>query len=103
MWVMAQDRNRLIDAKDIDYDWDERPIIEKTGSTIKKRGFKVSETKVVDTVKEHWILANGVRVGLYSTEEKALKVLKSMFSSITYGYPSFVMPRDNEVNVNVKG
>jgi hypothetical protein len=97
MWIFSQDRNRLIDAKDIDYDYDERPIIEKTGNTIRKRGFKVSETKVVDTVEEHWIIVNGVRVGLYSTEEKALRVLKSMFRSITYKYPSFVMPKDNEV------
>ena len=75
MWIMSQNKNRLIDAKDIDYDYDERQIREKTGKTIKERGFKVSETKVVDTVEEHWILANGVRVALYSTEKKALKVL----------------------------
>ena len=100
MWIISQDRNRLIDAKDIDYDYDEREVREKTGKFIKVRGFKMPETAVVNTVGEHWILANGVRVALYSTEEKALRVLKDMFRSITYKYPSFVMPKDNEVNLN---
>ena len=75
MWIRSQAKNRLIYAKDIDYDYDEREVREKTGKTIKVRGFKMPETKVVNTVEEHWILVNGVRVALYSSKDKALKVL----------------------------
>lgn len=108
MWIRSQDKNRLIYAKDIDYDYDEREVREKTGKLIKVRGFKVSETKVVDTVEEHWILANGVRVALYSTEKKALKVLdylqihlldleNARNNNFALNNYVFQMPQDDEV------
>lgn len=75
MWIRSQDKNRLTNARDID---------------------------IVDLDKEIgeiWIYVKDERYAVYSTKEKALKVLDEI-QKLIYDYQLggvFQMPQDDEV------
>lgn len=92
MWIRSQDKSRLIKAKNVIEIIDQGHVL-STDFSFKWR-----------------IYVNQVKVGEYSSEEKALKVLddiqreilKIMSNGTTFGFEPpkiFLMPQDDEVEV----
>lgn len=91
MWIRSQDKTRLLKANCIEYILKEenitKEILDKKGKPVYYLGRPAEE--IVDVNYYHCILINGLNCGIYSSEEKALKVIDEIQFKITDSYGDF--------------
>lgn len=94
MWIRNQDKDKLVEC--------DRLVIEEKRYCEKRNGiYSVNVDNELNIYTDWKIIAGSFTVGVYSTKEKALKVLDMIQSFINNelirDYMVFQMPLDSEV------